>query len=342
MSSMFWVSPEGGLQNLSEQPVSVLCHSYSKECFPHIQVDLPVFQFVPIALPTIMKFHWQSVFKIFVCFYEIPSQLPLLQANKPSSLRLSSQEKCPSLIIFVPLVFLNYQAQNWTHHLSQHGHSSFDSVKIWLPFSGIYRHCWLASNCLSTDWMKTPFSKSFSVELLSVRLSSSLSWYWGLPQPGCSTLYLALLDFMRFPWAHSSSQSGSSGCHPFPIMCQLNHFMSSPNLLRVHHILLSVPLIRILSSMCPHKDLESITPHSLLRHWAIYCSSLEMIIQKNLHPTLPLSNLYLWNLAERIAFDSPLSQLSMWLSNHSTYVNEIGYLYYCRHITNLRTICFLP
>lgn len=118
MSSMFWVSPEGGLQNLSEQPVSVLCHSYSKECFPHIQVDLPVFQFVPIALPTIIKFHWQSVFKIFVYFYEVPSQLPLLQANKPSSLRLSSQEKCPSLIIFVPLVFLNYQAQNWTHHLS--------------------------------------------------------------------------------------------------------------------------------------------------------------------------------------------------------------------------------
>lgn len=222
---------------------------------------------------------------------------------------LVSSSLCPWLdLLSCTLSFLNHQAQNWTYHLSQRGHSSFDSVKIWLPFWAIYRHCWLMSNCLSTDWMKTPFFISFSVGLLSVHLSSSLSWYWGLCQPRCSTLYLALLEFMKFPWAHSSSQLGSSGCHSFPIVCQLHCFMSSPNLLRVHHILLSVPLIRILSSMCPHKDLENSTHHSLLRHKAIYCSSLDMIIQKILHPTLPLSNLYLCNLAARIVLVSPLSQ----------------------------------
>lgn len=135
---------------------------------------------------------------------------------------------CPQLhLLSHTLSFLNYQAQNWTHHLPQCGHASFDSLKIRLPFWAVYRHCWLMSNCLSTDWMKTPYSKSFSVGLLSVHSSPSLLWYWGLLQARCCTLYLALLELMRFPWAHSSSQSGSSGCHPLPTVCQLCHYIIS-------------------------------------------------------------------------------------------------------------------
>uniref|UniRef100_A0A8B9Q4U4 Transmembrane protein 19 n=1 Tax=Apteryx owenii TaxID=8824 RepID=A0A8B9Q4U4_APTOW len=37
------------LHNLSGQPVPVLCHPHSKEVFHYVQLELPVFQFVPIA-----------------------------------------------------------------------------------------------------------------------------------------------------------------------------------------------------------------------------------------------------------------------------------------------------
>jgi len=37
------------LHNLPGQPVPVLCHSQREEVLPHVQMELPVPQFVPIA-----------------------------------------------------------------------------------------------------------------------------------------------------------------------------------------------------------------------------------------------------------------------------------------------------
>ena len=37
------------LHSLSGQPVPLLCHPQGKEVLPHIQVELPVLQFVPDA-----------------------------------------------------------------------------------------------------------------------------------------------------------------------------------------------------------------------------------------------------------------------------------------------------
>ena len=37
------------LHNLPGQPVPVLCHSQSEEVLPHVQTELPMLQFVPVA-----------------------------------------------------------------------------------------------------------------------------------------------------------------------------------------------------------------------------------------------------------------------------------------------------
>ena len=37
------------LHNASVLPIPVLCHSQSKEVLPHVQLDLPMHQFVPVA-----------------------------------------------------------------------------------------------------------------------------------------------------------------------------------------------------------------------------------------------------------------------------------------------------
>ena len=45
----FWISPKRRLSSPLGQPVPVLCHPHSKEVLPHIQTELPVFQFVPLV-----------------------------------------------------------------------------------------------------------------------------------------------------------------------------------------------------------------------------------------------------------------------------------------------------
>lgn len=46
---MFSIFPEDD-HNLSNQPVSVVCSAYSEEIFSHVHMEIPTFQFVPIAL----------------------------------------------------------------------------------------------------------------------------------------------------------------------------------------------------------------------------------------------------------------------------------------------------
>jgi len=45
------------IHSLPGQPVPVLCHSQSKDVLPHVQVELPMFQFVPIALCPVAGHH---------------------------------------------------------------------------------------------------------------------------------------------------------------------------------------------------------------------------------------------------------------------------------------------
>jgi len=79
------------LDDHSRQPVPVLCHPQSKDAFSHVQMELPVFQFVPIALYRVTGHHWKEpgpihlapTHQIFIGIDKIPSQSYLLQAEQP-------------------------------------------------------------------------------------------------------------------------------------------------------------------------------------------------------------------------------------------------------------------
>ena len=48
------------LHNLPGQPVPVLCHPQSEEVLPHVQMELPVPQFVPVAPCPVPGHHWKE------------------------------------------------------------------------------------------------------------------------------------------------------------------------------------------------------------------------------------------------------------------------------------------
>jgi len=50
----------GRLHNLPGQPVPVLCHPQREEVLPHVQMELPVLQFVPIAPCPVAGHHWKE------------------------------------------------------------------------------------------------------------------------------------------------------------------------------------------------------------------------------------------------------------------------------------------
>jgi len=78
----FWVSPERRMHSISGQPVPVLCHPQSEEVFPHVQLELPMLQFVPVAPCPVSGHHWKEsgpilstpTLKIFISICKIPSQ----------------------------------------------------------------------------------------------------------------------------------------------------------------------------------------------------------------------------------------------------------------------------
>jgi len=43
--------------NISGQPILVFCHPQSNEAFPHVHIELPVFQLVPIAPSSVTGHH---------------------------------------------------------------------------------------------------------------------------------------------------------------------------------------------------------------------------------------------------------------------------------------------
>jgi len=52
------------IHNIPEQPVSGLCYPQSEEVLPHVQTELPVVQFVPIAPCPVAGHHWKEFGKI--------------------------------------------------------------------------------------------------------------------------------------------------------------------------------------------------------------------------------------------------------------------------------------
>ena len=48
------------LHNLPGQPVLVLCHPQREEVLPHVQMELPMLQFVPIAPCPVSGHHWKE------------------------------------------------------------------------------------------------------------------------------------------------------------------------------------------------------------------------------------------------------------------------------------------
>lgn len=125
--------------------------------------------------------------------------------------------------------------------------------RILLTFWASSAHYQLTSTILS---ISSP--KSFYTGLLSIHWCPCHQWYWGLSQYKCSSLHLALLNFVRFAWAPSSSFWGPFGWCRIPHADQLHPsaLVSFVNLLRVQLIPLSMSLIKILNSIGPRTGLQ--------------------------------------------------------------------------------------
>ena len=89
------------LHNLLGQSVPVLHHPQREEALPHVQTELRVPQFVPIAPCPVTGHHWKELgpilltptLQIFVGIYKVPSQPSLLQAASSSHLEHSIKKQ---------------------------------------------------------------------------------------------------------------------------------------------------------------------------------------------------------------------------------------------------------
>ena len=78
------------LHNLPGQPAPVLRHPQREEFLPHVQTELPMLHFVPVAPCPVAGHHWKEpgpilltpTLKIFIRIYKVPSQPFLLQAEQ--------------------------------------------------------------------------------------------------------------------------------------------------------------------------------------------------------------------------------------------------------------------
>ena len=84
------------IHNLSGQPVAGLCHPQREEVLPHVQMELPVLQFVPIAPCPVAGHHWKELGPILLTptvqiFVSMLGPLAAFsRLNKPSSFSLTS------------------------------------------------------------------------------------------------------------------------------------------------------------------------------------------------------------------------------------------------------------
>lgn len=85
-SPLGWVL---NIHSLSGQSVPWPHHPHSKEVFPHTQMTLPVFKYLPVSPCPVAEHHWKdsgpmlltTALKIFMSIDKIPSQLSLVQAK---------------------------------------------------------------------------------------------------------------------------------------------------------------------------------------------------------------------------------------------------------------------
>jgi len=78
------------LHNLPGQPVPGLRHPQSEEVLPHVQLELPLLQFVPVGPCPVAGHHWKEsgpilltpTLQVFVSVYNVPSQPSLFQAEQ--------------------------------------------------------------------------------------------------------------------------------------------------------------------------------------------------------------------------------------------------------------------
>jgi len=86
----------------------VLCHPQREEVLPHVQTELPVLQFVPVASCPVAGHHLKEfgpilltpTLEIFIDIYKVPSQPSLLQAQQaqfPQPFLIGESEKTREL-----------------------------------------------------------------------------------------------------------------------------------------------------------------------------------------------------------------------------------------------------
>lgn len=104
---------------------------------------------------------------------------------------------------------------------------------------------------------RSSLPKSFTWWLLSIHFPPSLYLCLELPQPGCRTLHLALLNFIRFEQAHLSRLSKSLWMASIPsTVSWLHHSVecSLQTFLKVQSIPLFTSLTKMLNCASPLRD----------------------------------------------------------------------------------------
>ena len=97
------------LHSLPGQPGPGLRHPQREEVLPPVQLELPLLQFVPVAPCPVTGHHWKESGPILLtlprryleAFLRSPLSLLFSRLKKPSSLSLSSQERCSSPLLIL-------------------------------------------------------------------------------------------------------------------------------------------------------------------------------------------------------------------------------------------------
>lgn len=172
-------------------------------------------------------------------------------------------------------------------------HTSFDAARDTVDFLAC-RHTLPAP----VQFLLYQNPKVILCSLFSIHSPCNLCWYWGLPQPRCRVLDLALLNLVL----HKSRMAAFLRLVQVPVdgitslqQNQLLSLVSPAGVPRMHFVRLST--LKTLSSTGPSMDFRGIW--FPLGCWAIDCNSLHAASSLP-HRTVHLSNPYLSNLVARV------------------------------------------
>ena len=96
------------LRNLPGQPVPVLRHPQREEILPHVQLELPLLQFVPVAPCPVAGHHWKEfgpillmpTLEIFIGIYKVPKKYTPGILVLPMEIWIYSVKISYSLLLF--------------------------------------------------------------------------------------------------------------------------------------------------------------------------------------------------------------------------------------------------